>query len=55
MATDMKPKHGRLWIYDTDGQQTVASPDGTEYCGRCSQSTNVTDHPRGLERMITRL
>ncbi len=24
MATEMGPKHGRLWIYDTDDQQTVA-------------------------------
>ena len=29
MATDMGPEHGRLWIYDTDDQQTVAfTPDG---------------------------
>ena len=32
MATDMGPEHGRLWIYDTDDQQTVAfTPDGMEY------------------------
>jgi hypothetical protein len=32
MATDMEPEHGRLWIYDTDDQQTVAfTPDGMEY------------------------
>ena len=32
MATDMGPEHGRLWIYDTDEQQTVAfTPDGMEY------------------------
>jgi hypothetical protein len=32
MATDMGPEHGRLWIYDTDDQQTVAfTPDGVEY------------------------
>src|SRR5258708_39519870 len=32
MATDMEPGHGRLWIYDTDDQQTVAfTPDGMEY------------------------
>jgi hypothetical protein len=31
MATDMGPEHGRLWIYDTDDQQTVAfTPDGME-------------------------
>jgi hypothetical protein len=31
MATDMEPEHGRLWIYDTDDQQTVAfTPDGME-------------------------
>jgi hypothetical protein len=24
MTTDMEPEHGRLWIYDTDGQKTVA-------------------------------
>jgi hypothetical protein len=29
MATDMGPEHRRLWIYDTDDQQTVAfTPDG---------------------------
>jgi hypothetical protein len=28
----MKPEHGRLWIYDTSDQQTVAfTPDGMEY------------------------
>jgi hypothetical protein len=28
----MGPEHGRLWIYDTDDQQTVAfTPDGMEY------------------------
>src|SRR5262249_31003358 len=26
MATDMEPAHGRLWIYDIDGQPTVAFP-----------------------------
>ena len=32
MATDMGPEHGRLWIYDTDDQQTVAfTSDGMEY------------------------
>jgi hypothetical protein len=32
MATDMGPERGRLWIYDTDDQQTVAfTPDGMEY------------------------
>jgi hypothetical protein len=32
MATDMDPEHGRLWIYDTDDQHTVAfTPDGMEY------------------------
>jgi hypothetical protein len=31
-ATDMEPEHGRLWIHDTDDQQTVAfTPDGMEY------------------------
>jgi hypothetical protein len=56
MATEMEQGHGRLWIYETDGQQTVAFPPmGWNTCGRCSQSTNVTDHSRGLERMVTRL
>jgi hypothetical protein len=32
MATDMSPENGRLWIYDTDDQQTVAfTPTGMEY------------------------
>ena len=32
MVTDMEPEHGRLWIYDTDDQQTAAfTPDGMEY------------------------
>ena len=32
MATDMEPEDGRLWIYDTDDQQTVAfTPAGMEY------------------------
>jgi hypothetical protein len=32
MATDMEPEDGRLWIYGTDDQQTVAfTPDGMEY------------------------
>src|SRR5262249_26304727 len=32
MATDMEPERGRLWISDTDDQQTVAfTPDGMEY------------------------
>jgi hypothetical protein len=32
MATDMGPEHGRLWIYDTSDQQTVAfTADGMEY------------------------
>ncbi len=32
LATDMEPEHGRLWIYDTADQQTVAfTPDGMEY------------------------
>jgi hypothetical protein len=32
LATDMEPEHGRLWIYDTGDQQTVAfTPDGMEY------------------------
>jgi hypothetical protein len=32
MATDMEPQDGRLWIYDTDDQQTVAfTPAGMEY------------------------
>ncbi|SEF14859.1 hypothetical protein SAMN05444161_9085 [Rhizobiales bacterium GAS191] len=32
MATDMEPEHGRLWIYDTDNQQTVAfTQNGMEY------------------------
>jgi hypothetical protein len=32
MATDMEPQHGRLWIYDTDDQQTVAfTQNGMEY------------------------
>ena len=32
MATDMEPEDGRLWIYGTDGQQTVAfTADGMEY------------------------
>jgi hypothetical protein len=32
IATDMEPEHGRLWIYDTDDQQTVAfTPAGMEY------------------------
>ena len=32
IATDMGPEHGRLWIYDTDDQQTVAfTPDGMAY------------------------
>jgi len=31
MATDMEPEDGRLWIYDTDDQQTVAfTPAGME-------------------------
>jgi hypothetical protein len=32
IATDMEPEHGRLWIYDTDDQQTAAfTQDGIEY------------------------
>ena len=32
LATDMEPEHGRLWLYDTGDQQTVAfTPDGMEY------------------------
>ena len=32
MATDMEPEDGRLWIYDTDDQQTIAfTPAGMEY------------------------
>jgi len=32
IATDMAPEHGRLWIYDTDDQQTVAfTLNGMEY------------------------
>ena len=32
MATDMGPEDGRLWIYDTDDQQTVAfTHAGMEY------------------------
>jgi hypothetical protein len=32
MAADMGPEHGRLWIYDTGDQQTVAfTADGMEY------------------------
>jgi hypothetical protein len=32
IATDMGPEHGRLWIHDTDDQQTVAfTPDGLQY------------------------
>jgi hypothetical protein len=32
MATDMEPEDGRLWIYGTDDQQTVAfTADGMEY------------------------
>jgi hypothetical protein len=32
MATEMEPEHGRLRIYDTDDQQTVAfTPDRMEY------------------------
>ena len=32
MATDMGPEDGRLWIYDTDDQQTVAfTPADMEY------------------------
>ena len=32
MATNMEPEHGRLWIYYTDEQQTIAfTPDGMEY------------------------
>ncbi len=32
MATDMEPEDGRLWIYGTDDQQTLAfTPDGMEY------------------------
>jgi hypothetical protein len=32
IATDMGPEHGRLWIYDTGDQQTVAfTLDGIEY------------------------
>ena len=31
LATDMEPEDGRLWIYDTDDQQTVAfTPTGME-------------------------
>ena len=32
MATEMEPEDGRLWIYDTDDQQTIAfTPAGMEY------------------------
>ena len=56
MATDMEPEHGRLWIYDTDDQQTVAfTPDGMEYLREMLPEYNATDHPRGLERMVTLL
>ena len=31
LATDMGPEHGRLWIYDTNDQQTVAfTPNGMD-------------------------
>jgi hypothetical protein len=47
MAMDMEPEHGRLWIYDTNDQQTIAfTPDGmeclremlAEYKRNCSSS-----------------
>jgi hypothetical protein len=32
MVTDMGPEHGRMWIYDTSDQHTVAfTEDGMEY------------------------
>jgi hypothetical protein len=55
MATDMEPEHRCLSICDTDDQHTVAfTPrrDGIT-CARWYQNTNVTEDPRGLERMVT--
>jgi hypothetical protein len=41
IATDMGPEHGRLWIYDTGDQQTVAfTSDGMDCLRELLQEYN---------------
>ncbi len=54
IASDMEPEDGRLWIYDTDDQQTVAfTPAGMEYLREMLPEYKRNGHPRGLERTVT--
>jgi hypothetical protein len=54
IATDMGPEHGRLWIYDTDDQETVAfTLNGMEYLREMLPEYKRRRSSRGLERTVT--